>query len=113
MSEPTIKQQLERLNALVEWHDDEKYNELFADDMVNKPSHYVIHEGLEWIDIRESLAQKLMREGKVLPYEDYSDWDRALEYLVRAPWKNGIEDYQKAQFYLNRLVKRMKARSDA
>jgi len=113
MSELTVKQQLDKLNELLHWHDDEKYNETSSSDVVNKPSHYVIHDGLELIDIRESLAKKLMREGKVMPYEDYSDWDRAIEYLVRGPWKNGIEDYQKAQFYLNRLVNRMKGRSDA
>ena len=81
-------------------------------DMVNAPPHYVIADGLEWIDVREALAKKLMKEGVVLPYEDYSDWDRALEYLVRGPWKNGKEDYDKALFYLRRLIKRMEDRED-
>lgn len=81
-------------------------------DMVNAPPHYVIKPGLEWIDVRTALAEKLMKEGIVLPYEDYSDWDRALEYLVRGPWKNGKEDYDKALFYLTRLVDRMDGRKD-
>lgn len=81
-------------------------------DMVNAPPHYVIKPGLEWIDIREALAQKIMKEGIVLPYEDYSDWDRALEYIVRGPWKNGIEDYSKGRFYLNRLINRMEERGN-
>jgi hypothetical protein len=81
-------------------------------DMVNSPPHYIIRPGLEWIDVREALAQKLLREGIVLPYEDFSDWDRGLEYLVRAPFKNGLEDLGKVLFYLNRLVKRMKQRGE-
>jgi len=81
-------------------------------DMVNSPPHYIIRPGLEWIDVREALAQKLLREGIVLPYEDFSDWDRGLEYLVRALFKNGLEDLGKVLFYLNRLVKRMKQRGE-
>jgi len=81
-------------------------------DMVNAPPHYVIEDGLEWIDVREALAKKLMKEGVVLPYEDYSDWDRALEYLVRGPSMNQKEDYDKALFYLTRLINRMDDRED-
>lgn len=81
-------------------------------DMVNSPPHYIIRPGLEWIEVREALAQKLQREGLVLPYEDFSDWDRGLEYLVRAPFKNGLEDLEKVLFYINRLVERMKKRGE-
>jgi len=87
-------------------------NTLTLTDMVNAPPHYIIKEGLEWIDIREALADKLMEEKVVLPYADYSDWDRALEYLVRGPWKNNIEDYRKSRFYINRLLDRMEERSN-
>jgi len=90
----------------------EHVKDLESPDMVNAPPHYVIKPGLEWIDIREALAQKIMREGIVLPYEDYSDWDRALEYIVRGPWKNGHEDYKKGRFYINRLIDRMNARGN-
>lgn len=77
-------------------------------DMVNAPPHYVIKEGLEWIDIRLALAQKLYSEGVDMPFADFSDWDRALEYLVRAPFKNGREDIEKAKFYIDRLLDRLK-----
>ena len=83
-----------------------------APDMVNAPPHYVIRPGLEWINIRDALAKKLMAESVVLPYEDYSDWDRALEYIVRGPWKNGAEDYKKARYYLDRLISRMGERAN-
>lgn len=81
-------------------------------DMVNSPPHYIIRPGLEWIEVREALAQKLQREGIVLPYEDFSDWDRGLEYLVRAPFKNKLEDLQKVLFYVTRLVERMEKRGE-
>ena len=76
-------------------------------DMVNAPPHYHIKEGLEWIDIRLALAQKLRNEGIDMSFADFSDWDRALEYLVRAPWKHGREDVEKASFYINRLLNRL------
>lgn len=79
-------------------------------DFVNSPPHYDLGQGLDVLTVRSLLARKLQKEGRVMPYEDYSDWDRALEYLLRGPFKNGQEDYEKAQFYLERLVLRMQER---
>lgn len=80
---------------------------------VQRPAHYDLGGGIDVLYIRSLLAQKLQTEGIVVPYEDYSDWDRAFEYLIRAPFKNGQEDYEKAQFYIKRLVKRMQERGEA
>ena len=81
-------------------------------DMVNSPPHYIIKPGLEVIQLREALANKLQAEGVVMPYADYSDWDRALEYLLRAPWKNSEEDYAKSMYYLRRLLDRFEERKN-
>jgi hypothetical protein len=81
-------------------------------DAVNKPAHYDLGKGIDVLGVRSLLANKLQREGIVLPYEDYSDWDRAFEYLIRAPFKNGQEDYEKASFYLDRLINRMSERGN-
>lgn len=81
-------------------------------DMVNKPPHYVLKPGLEVIDVRTAIFEKLQREGVVVPYADMSDWDRAWEYLTRMFFKNGQEDAEKSLYYLTRLVERMKKRGD-
>lgn len=64
-------------------------------DFVNNPSHYTQGE-IECIDaIRAALSPEEFRgflRGNVI------------KYLWRAPLKHGREDYQKAQWYLNRLA---------
>lgn len=81
-------------------------------DMVNTPPHYVLKPGLEVIDVRTAIFEKLQREGIVVPYADMSDWDRAWEYLTRMFFKNGKEDAEKSLYYLTRLVERMKERGN-
>jgi len=82
-------------------------------DMVNKPPHYVLKPGLEVIDVRTAIFEKLQREGIVVPYADMSDWDRAWEYLTRMFFKNGKEDAEKSLYYMTRLVERMKKRGES
>lgn len=86
-------------------------------DNVNSPKHYILYtdcnkfpNGLEVMDIREALASKIGATTS-MTHLDYSDWDRALEYLIRAPFKNGIEDIAKSKFYIDRLRNRMRKRS--
>ena len=61
---------------------------------VNHPSHY--NQGIEPIDVIES-------------------WDlnfslgNAIKYILRAPYKNNeLEDLEKAKWYLEREIKRLK-----
>lgn len=61
-------------------------------DNVNSPSHY-IDGNIEVIDIIEDRKLDFL-EGNVL------------KYLLRYKHKNGTEDLLKAQWYLNRLIKR-------
>lgn len=64
-------------------------------DMVNSPPHYGRGE-IECIDaIRAALGP-----------EGFADYCRGnvLKYVWRGPHKNGIEDYEKARWYLNRLI---------
>ena len=42
-----------------------------------------------------------------MPHDLYSDWDRALEYLLRMWEKNGVEDAKKARWYLNKLIEKL------
>lgn len=55
-------------------------------DMVNHPPHYTQHpSGVECIDITRHMA---------------FTFGNAFKYVFRAPWKNGRQDIEKAEFYL-------------
>lgn len=63
-------------------------------DMVNSPAHYN-KAGIETIDIIESVTG----DG----FESYLQGN-ILKYMCRYKYKNGLEDLEKAQWYLNRLI---------
>lgn len=75
-------------------------------DNVERPSHYQIKEGCEVIDVREWWLSRTDDEfvGLVGGVTTISHLDRALEYLLRAPGKNGMEDVRKAYQYLHRAL---------
>ncbi len=73
--------------------------------MINKPPHYQILPGVEVYDIRQALAIKC--DDLDVPTDQFSDWDRALEYLLRLWEKNGIEDAKKCRWYLDKLIKKL------
>jgi hypothetical protein len=61
-------------------------------DNVNHPSHYISHaSGIECIEIVEHMGFRL---------------GNAIKYIWRADLKNGIEDLQKAKWYLEREIAR-------
>lgn len=63
------------------------------DDKVNHPKHYRSHpSGVECITVTEHMTFNI---GNVV------------KYLWRADHKNGLEDYRKAQWYLNREIERL------
>lgn len=74
-------------------------------DMVNKPPHYQLHEGYEVYDLRQDLATKA--QAISLPHDLYSDWDRALEYLLRCWEKNELEDLKKSRWYINKMIDKL------
>lgn len=76
-------------------------------DMVNQPPHYQLHEGYEVYDLRQDLARKAQAAG--VPHDQFSDWDRALEYLLRMWEKNGVEDAKKGAWYVNKLIGKLEA----
>lgn len=65
------------------------------EDQVNHPRHYTIHpSGIETIEITEHMNFCL---GNVI------------KYVMRAPYKGKqIEDLEKAAWYLNREINRLK-----
>lgn len=74
----------------------EEYKEYLSSiDPVNHPPHYTTGK-YEVIDILED---------KLSP-EEFKGFLKGniLKYVLRAEHKGGMEDYRKAQFYLNKLV---------
>jgi len=81
------------LKRLEEEKQKEKEN-LKVVDMVNSPEHYN-KAGIETIDIIQSVTG----DG----FEAYLQGN-ILKYMCRYKYKNGLEDLEKAQWYLNRLI---------
>lgn len=64
-------------------------------DPVNHPKHYTSHpSGVECIQITEHMGFCL---------------GNAMKYLWRSDLKNGVEDLEKAAWYINREIERRKA----
>jgi len=71
-------------------------------DPVNHPSHYN-ESGIECIEaIRASLGKEFPAYCK----------GNVMKYLWRYRYKNGIEDLEKAQVYLNWMVEYLKEKED-
>lgn len=66
-------------------------------EMVNKPNHYIGKKGLEVREIEKQFAP----DG-----DGYraATWCNALEYLIRYPRKNGLEDLKKLLNNVNELI---------
>lgn len=73
-----------------------------VDDMVNAPPHYDLG-GLQVIDIRDLLLQRIEKSGK-LSYRQADYWSRSWEYMTRFMEKGGVQDLRKAKWYLDRLI---------
>ena len=67
-------------------------------DPVNSPQHYN-RGGLECIDAIEAMTEKM--SGDIAPHAA-----NVLKYLWRCEYKNGLQDVDKAIWYLNRLRNR-------
>lgn len=66
-------------------------------DMVNHPAHYISETGLETIDVIEAFTFDLKGIEAVCTAN-------IIKYICRWKHKNGIEDLNKAQWYLNYLI---------
>lgn len=68
------------------------YAQPSKNDPVNKPKHYTEHpSGVECIQITEHMNFLL---------------GNAMKYIWRADLKNGVEDLQKAVWYINREIEK-------
>lgn len=80
------------------------YNDMYkiaesevAEDLVNHPKHYKSKNGLETIDVIEAFTENL--KGI-----EATDTGNILKYMCRWKEKNGLQDLEKARWYLNHLI---------
>ena len=71
------------------------------DKMVSHPSHYQSESGLEVIDVIEAFTSDL--NGI-----EATDTGNILKYMCRWKHKNGLQDLEKAQWYLAHLIEKIK-----
>ena len=70
----------------------------YSDPMVNHPPHYKSKAGIEVIEVVEAFTEGL--EGI-----EATDTGNILKYICRWKSKNGLQDLEKAKWYLNHLIK--------
>lgn len=66
-------------------------------DMVNRPPHYISDNGIETIDVIQAFTEGLDGIEAVCT-------GNVIKYICRWHKKNGLEDLEKAKWYLNRLM---------
>lgn len=66
-------------------------------DNVNHPSHYQTKNGMETIDVIDAFTEGMEGIEAVCT-------GNALKYLCRWKKKNGVEDLEKARWYINKLI---------
>lgn len=70
-------------------------------DIINKPKHYMLVDGVEVRDICKALAERMQDKYSAFFISDYIQF---LQYVLRFDQKNGIEDLKKAKWYLEKLL---------
>lgn len=87
-----MNQKTEEEPSILSVKDKEKLDKL-SDDFINNPPHYT-RGGIEPLDyiLQNNLGYL---EGNII------------KYITRYKFKNGLEDLEKAQFYLNKLIEGM------
>lgn len=99
----------EKMMQLSDMTVEDKQKDMF--DPVARPKHYQLMPGVEVYDLRQALAHKAMQLG--IPHDIYSDWDRALEYMIRMWEKNKLEDAKKSRWYLDKIIDKLEGDQSA
>ncbi len=73
-------------------------------DIVKKPKHYMLMDNLEVRDVLAALVSKMNVENTPKNALFESDYVQMMQYLMRFMDKNGKQDLEKAQWYLEKLI---------
>lgn len=71
-------------------------------DSVNHPDHYMLIDGVEVIDV----INEILTRSNYNAQQGYY-YGNVIKYILRADKKNGVEDLEKAEVYLNWLIESM------
>jgi hypothetical protein len=74
-------------------------------DLVNHPAHYKSKTGLETIDVIDAFTADLTGTEAVCTAN-------VIKYICRWKHKNGLQDLEKAKWYLEHLINYMKKEND-
>jgi len=74
-------------------------------DPVNHPSHYQSKSGIETIQIIDAFTADLVGTEAVCT-------GNVLKYICRWKHKNGLQDLEKAKWYLEHLINHIKKESE-
>lgn len=83
----------------------EEKNYESKDQMVSHPSHYQTSSGLETIQVIEAFTEGLDGIEAV-------DTANVIKYICRWKKKNGLQDLEKAQWYLTNLINHVKEKEN-
>jgi hypothetical protein len=78
---------------------------MITDKMVNHPNHYQSEKGIEVIDVMEAFTSDLQGIEAV-------DTAQVLKYICRWKKKNGVQDLNKATWYLTHLIKHVEKENE-
>lgn len=85
---------------------DGNFNSVCEDQMVSHPPHYQTAYGLEAIDVIEAFTADL--KGI-----EATDTGNVLKYMCRWKHKNGLQDLNKAKWYLEHLIHHLEKEKEA
>lgn len=82
------------------------------EDVVSSPKHYQLFPGIEVVDIRDRLLDKI-ESSKILPmkHKEAGYYSEMMGYLMRCMDKNGLQDMKKARWYLDRLINSLEGKN--
>lgn len=75
------------------------------EDLVNHPNHYKSSSGLEVIDVIKAFTEDLVGV-------EATNTGNVLKYICRWKKKNGLQDLEKAKWYLEDLIKEVKEKEN-
>ncbi|EMZ6974942.1 DUF3310 domain-containing protein [Staphylococcus pseudintermedius] len=89
------------INADVEWYLIPSNTKIATHERpaIKKPHHYVFEDGTEAIKIINMLVKRYKQS--TVAAQIYN----AIKYIIRAPFKNGVEDLKKAKESINFAIK--------
>ena len=75
------------------------------ESMVNHPKHYKTESGIETIEVIEAFTADLVGIEAV-------DTSQVIKYICRWKKKNGVQDLEKANWYLTHLINHVKSKQE-